>query len=97
MPKYTTIERKEGLVLVSWLHKDLVHYGIQDSEGGMLEVFAPKDNLRGNALRAYVMQVFRAKEVTEYMGKWPSVAMDVKSIQEGQVIAYESRLGARRP
>ena len=36
MTKYTTIERKEGLVLVSWLHKDLVHYGIQDSEGGML-------------------------------------------------------------
>ena len=93
MTKYTTIERKEGLVLVSWLHKDLVHYGIQDSEGGMLEVFAPKDNLRGNALRAYVTQVFRAKEVTEYMGKWPSVAMDVKSIQEGQVIAYESRPG----
>ena len=38
-------------------------------------------------------QGFRAKEVTEYMGKWPSVAMDVKSIQEGQVIAYESRPG----
>lgn len=93
MPKQTIIEKKDGLELVSWMYKDVVHYGIQEAGGGMLEIFAPTPQLRGNALRAQVMQLFKERQKTEYIGKWPTVAMDVASIQEGQVIAYESRPG----
>ena len=93
MPKQTVIEQKDGLQLVSWLYKDIVHYGIQETDGGMLEVFTPTPKLRGNALRSYALQTFRTRQVSEYMGKWPSVALDAKSIQEGHVLAYESRPG----
>lgn len=93
LPKQTIIEQRDGLTLVSWLYKDIVHYGIQDADGGMLEVFTPTPELRGNALRARVIQTFRSRRKEEYIGKWPSVAMDVSEIEPGQVITYESLPG----
>ena len=94
MPKQTVIESKAGLELVSWLYKDITHYGIQETGGGMLEIFAPTPTRKGNALRAHAIQTFRERQVTEYLGKWPSVAMDVKDIREGHVLVYESRPGS---
>ena len=91
--KQTIIEQRDGLTLVSWLYKDIVHYGIQDEDGGMLEVFTPTAELRGNALRARAIQTFRSRRKEEYIGKWPSVAMDVSEIEPGQVITYESLPG----
>lgn len=93
MPAQKVIDTKKGLMLVSWLYKDIVQYAIMDEDGGTLEVFKPTPSLKGNALRAYVIQQFKLREVNQYLGKWTVVAMDVADINLGDVIAYERGKG----
>jgi len=93
LPRETVIESKPGLTLVSWMYKDIVHYGFQDDDGGMLETFRPTAELKGQKLRAYVIAQFRSRNVDQYMGKWPSITMDVNELMVGQVIVYEGKPG----
>lgn len=93
MPAQKVIDTKKGLLLVSWLYKDIVHYAIMDEDGGTLEVFKPTPTLKGNGLRAYVIRQFKTREINQYLGKWTVVAMDVADINLGDVIAYERGKG----
>lgn len=87
------VKSKPGLVWVSWTYRDVTHYGFEDEEGCMLEVFKPTPARKGNALRAYVQKVFEKKEGYMYLGRWPSVAMDADEVMPGNVLVYESKPG----
>lgn len=93
MPKYKVVDQKDGLVLVSWMYKDITHYGIQEFDGEMLEIFVPTSSLRGQALRAHAIQVFNSRVEEDYIGKWPIAATSVSELQEGHVLVYESQIG----
>lgn len=87
------VKSKPGLVWVSWTYRDSTHYGFEDEDGNMLEVFKPTPGRKGNALRAHVQKVFEKKEGYMYLGRWPAVAMDADEVTQGDVLVYESKPG----
>lgn len=93
LAKHKVIATKEGLRCVCWTYRDVVHYGFETEDGEMLEVFHPTEERKGNALRAFVLKKFEKTEHIHYMGRWPSVAMDVDKIQVGMVLVWESGKG----
>lgn len=94
MKNLKVIKSKDGLNLVSWTHKDIVHYGIQDDDSQMLEVFKPTISLKGNALRSYVLKIFDERTPQHYSGHWKSVAMCTDDINVGDIIAFEGTIGS---
>ena len=83
------IATKVGLKCVTWLYRDVAHYGFEDEDGHMLEMFTPSKDRKGNALRSYVLKLFAKKEAWQFLGRWPTVALDVDEILPGHVFVYE--------
>ena len=93
LANHKVIRSKPGLTWVSWTYKDTTHYGFEDDDGNMLETFSPTPARKGNALRAFVQKRFETKEAWQYMGRWPTVAMDADEVKVGNVLVYESQPG----
>lgn len=93
LANYKVVKSKPGLKWVSWVYRDAIRYGFENDDGEMLEVFQPTAKLRGNGLRAHVAKIFAWKEAYMYLGRWPSVAMDVNEVMPGHYLVYQAGPG----
>jgi len=86
------VEKGNRFDLLSWMHKDLVHYGIKDSQTDqILETFSPTKELKGWELRKHVIELLHKYDkegVPNEIVTKTSFTKSVEDLVPGNVLAW---------
>lgn len=94
MTNVKVVAAKGDFELISWMHKDLVNYGIREKDGTtMFEQFVPTKNLKGWDLRKKCVEALdtyatEGLKVVETSGKVKQAVTSPYDIEVGHIIVW---------